>query len=163
LQIAQGRIDYTVSGEVHHQHQPGPPDAAGFLYGLYLSVPLPIFNRNQGEVARARQEALQLEARVRALEADVNHDVDAAYEAYAAARDVVGTIEAQMLSQAREVRSTTEYSYRRGEASFVEFLDAVRAFNETMQSYNAARAEFARSLYTIDSIGGGPTPQKATP
>jgi cobalt-zinc-cadmium efflux system outer membrane protein len=163
LQLAQGKIDYTVSGEVHHQHQPGPPDAAGFLYGVYASVPLPIFNRNQGEVARARQEALQLQARVRALEADVNHDVDAAYEAYSAARDVVGTIESQMLAQARDVRSTTEYSYRRGEASFVEFLDAVRAFNETMQSYNQARAEFARSLYTIDSIGGGPTLQKVTP
>jgi cobalt-zinc-cadmium efflux system outer membrane protein len=163
LQIAQGKIDYTVSGEVHHQHQPGPPDASGFLYGVYASVPLPIFNRNQGEVARARQEALQLEARVRALEADVNHEVDAAYETYTAARDVVGTIEAQMLLQARDVRSTTEYSYRRGEASFVEFLDAVRAFNETMQSYNAARADFARSLYTLDSIGGGQTPQKVTP
>jgi cobalt-zinc-cadmium efflux system outer membrane protein len=163
LQIAQGKIDYTVSGEVHHQHQPGPPDASGFLYGVYASVPLPIFNRNQGEVERARQEAAQIAARLRALEADVNHEVDAAYESYAAARDVVGTIEAQMLSQARDVRSTTEYSYRRGEASFVEFLDAVRAFNETMQSYNDARADFARSLYTLDAIGGGPAPQKVTP
>jgi cobalt-zinc-cadmium efflux system outer membrane protein len=63
------------------------------------------------------------------------------------------------------VRATTEYSYRRGEASFVEFLDAVRAFNETMQSYNEARAEFARSLYTLDSIGGAamPMPSRATP
>jgi outer membrane protein, heavy metal efflux system len=163
LQIAQGKVDYTVSGEVHHQHQPGPPDAAGYMYGLYASVPLPIFNRNQGEVQRARQEELQSDARLRALEADVNHEVDAAYESFAAARDVVGTIEAQMLSQAREVRGTTEYSYRHGEASFVEFLDAVRAFNETMQSYNQARADFARSLYTLDSIGGGPLPQKVTP
>src|SRR5882672_11446592 len=137
LQIAQGRIDYTISGELHRQHQPGPPNATGFLYGVYASVPLPIFNRNQGEIVRANEEALQLEARVRALEADVNHEVDAAYEAYRASREVVGTIEARMLSQARDVRSTTEYSYRRGEASFVEFLDAVRVFNETMQSYNA--------------------------
>ncbi|HXI27176.1 MAG TPA: TolC family protein [Vicinamibacterales bacterium] len=164
LQIAQGTIDYTVSGELHYQHQPSPPNTSGFLYGAYLSVPLPIFNRNQGEVARARQEALQIDARLRALEADVNQEVDAAYESYTASRDVVATIEAQMLAQARDVRSTTEYSYRRGEASFVEFLDAVRAFNETMQSYNAARADFARSLYTLDSIGGGPQPsQKVTP
>jgi outer membrane protein, heavy metal efflux system len=163
LQIAQGTIDYTVSGELHHQHQPGPPDASGYMYGIYASVPLPIFNRNQGEVQRARQETLQADARLRALEADVNHEVDAAFESFAAARDVVGTIEAQMLSQAREVRSTTEYSYRHGEASFVEFLDAVRAFNETMQSYNEARADLARSLYTLDSIGGAPLPQRVMP
>jgi outer membrane protein TolC len=39
-----------------------------------------------------------------------------------------------------------EYSYRAGEASLVEFLDAQRAFNDTMQGYNEARAEYARSL-----------------
>ena len=63
-----------------------------------------------------------------------------------------------MLGQARDVRTTTEYAYRRGEASFVEFLDAVRAFNDTMQSYNQARADYARSLYTLDAISGKVTP-----
>jgi cobalt-zinc-cadmium efflux system outer membrane protein len=163
LQMAQGQVDYTVSGEVHHQHQATPPgDNAGFLYGLYLSVPLPLFNRNQGEIERARQEARQIEARIRALEADVTNEVQAAYESYAASRDVVDTIESQMLAQAREVRTTTEYSYRRGEASFVEFLDAARVFNETMQSYNEARAEYARSLYTLDSVSGVPAGGIAT-
>ena len=47
-----------------------------------------------------------------------------------------------------------EYSYRRGEASLVEFLDAQRAFNDARQAYNDARADFARSLYTIDSTSG---------
>jgi cobalt-zinc-cadmium efflux system outer membrane protein len=59
-----------------------------------------------------------------------------------------------MLAQARDVRQITEYSYKRGEATFVEFLDAQRAFNETMQGYNEARAELARSLYLMDSISG---------
>ena len=53
-----------------------------------------------------------------------------------------------MLAQAQDVRATTEYSYRRGEASFVEFLDAVRAFNDTMQSYNEARAPTTRAAST---------------
>ncbi|HZR23269.1 MAG TPA: TolC family protein [Vicinamibacterales bacterium] len=151
LQLAQGTIDYTVSGEYHRQRA---PIASGNQYGLYLSVPIPIFNRNQGEVERARQEEHQIEARIRALEADITTEVDAAYEAYAASRDVVATIERDMLAQARDVRTTTEYSYRRGEASFVELLDAVRAFNDTMQSYNEARAEYARSLYSLDSTTG---------
>jgi len=156
LQIAQGKIDYTVSGEFHRQQA---PLGTGNQYGLYLSVPVPIFNRNQGEVERARQETRQIDARIHALEADVTTEVDAAYEAFAASRDVVSTIERDMLAQARDVRSTTEYSYRRGEASFVEFLDAVRAFNETMQSYNDARAEYARSLYALDAATG----QSVTP
>ncbi len=156
LQIAQGKIDYTISGEYHRQT--APKDVAGNQYGVYLSVPVPIFNRNQGEVARARQEEQQAAARVKALEAEVLNDVEAAYQQYSAARDVLCTIEAQMLQRARDVREATEYAYRRGEASFVEFLDAVRAFNDTMQSYNEARADFARSLYTIDSITGKVNP-----
>jgi len=157
LQIAQGKVDYTISGEIHRQRQATPADAnMGFLYGVYLSTPLPLFNRNQGEIERARQETSQVEARIRALEAEVSSEVQAAYSAYAASRDIVNTIEAQMLAQARDVRSTTEYSYRHGEASFVEFLDAVRAFNETMQSYNAARADYARSLYVLESTAGTP-------
>ena len=79
----------------------------------------------------------------------------------------MNTIEAAMLAQARDVRTTTAYSYRRGEASFVEFLDATRAFNDTMHSYNEARAEYARSLYTLDSATGASVstlaPLKVTP
>jgi cobalt-zinc-cadmium efflux system outer membrane protein len=47
-----------------------------------------------------------------------------------------------------------ESSYRRGEASFVDFLDARRACSETTQSYIDARAEYARSLYLIDATIG---------
>jgi len=157
LQIAQGKVDFTFSGEVHHQTQPtpAPEGASGLLYGAFFSSPLPFFNRNQGEIARAEIEQKQATARITAYEAQVGNEVDAAYEAYTAARDVVSTIESQMLTRARDVRTTTEYSYRRGEASFVEFLDAVRAFNDTMQSYNAARADYARSLYTLDASVGG--------
>ena len=59
-----------------------------------------------------------------------------------------------MLKQARDVRDITEYSYRRGEASLVEFLDAQRAFNDTMQNYNDARGEYARNLYLLESVSG---------
>jgi outer membrane protein, heavy metal efflux system len=155
LQLANGKIDYTVSGEYHRQEG---SDISGNSYGVYFSAPLPIFNRNQGEIARAQIQRQQLQTKVQALENDISSEVANAYAQYATARDIVDTIERQMLSQAQDVRTATEYSYRRGEASFVEFLDAVRAFNETMQSYNQARADYARSLYTLDSISGRVNP-----
>ena len=80
--------------------------------------------------------------------------MDAAYAQYDIARSTLERIESTMLNKARNVRQITEYSYRRGEASFVEFLDAARAYNETIQTYNEARAEYARSLYLIDSVAG---------
>jgi cobalt-zinc-cadmium efflux system outer membrane protein len=59
-----------------------------------------------------------------------------------------------MLDKARRVLASMEYWYRVGEASLVEFLDARRAFNDTMQGYNEARAEYARGLCLIDSGAG---------
>jgi outer membrane protein, heavy metal efflux system len=150
LQIAQGKIDYSVGTMYHNQTGYSNGKAMGF----FVSVPLPVFNRNQGEVERAKQEALQIQARIRALQNGVNNETEIAYRQYSTSKGLLDKIERTMLSQARKVRDITEYSYRRGEASLVEFLDAQRAYNDTVQSYNEARADYARSLYLVDSISG---------
>ena len=152
LQMAQGKVDYTVGTEYHRQY--GNADPAANAMGFFFSTPLPLFNRNQGEIERARQEQRQIEARIQNLKAAIQIEVENAFLRFETARDLLKGIETNMLQQARDVRKTMEYSYRRGEASLVEFLDAQRAFNDTMQSYNEARAEFARSLYLTDSISG---------
>jgi cobalt-zinc-cadmium efflux system outer membrane protein len=149
-QIAQGKVDLTVSSMFHRQFYNGASDSLGF----FISAPVPVFNRNQGEIERARQEQRQILARIKAAEAGVQDEVRNAWVQYNTARELLDSIERDLLDQARDVRATMEYSYRRGEASLVEFLDAQRAFNDARQSYNDARADFARSLYTIDSISG---------
>ena len=67
-----------------------------------------MFNRNQGEIERARREDKQIEARIRAVEAQINNEVSTAYDQYLTSRNLVETIEKNMLRQAREVRSITE-------------------------------------------------------
>jgi cobalt-zinc-cadmium efflux system outer membrane protein len=150
LQIAQGKIDYTFGTEYHRQFDLVHSSSFGF----FMSVPIPVFNRNQGEIERARQEDRQIEAKIRATEASIDSDVEIAYQQFASSRDLLADIEKNMLGEARDVRQITEYSYRRGEASLLELLDAQRAFNDAMQTYNDARADFARSLYQLDSASG---------
>jgi cobalt-zinc-cadmium efflux system outer membrane protein len=152
LQIANGRIDYTVSAEYHRQSSSA---ISGNAYLFALSVPVPVFNRNQGEVARAQVQVTQAEARVRALEHDVSDEVSSVYAEYALARDTLANIEGRMLADARAVHGVTDYSYRRGEASLIELLDAQRAFDDTMRSYTDARAQFARSAYALDALTNG--------
>src|SRR5206468_12720791 len=139
--------------QVHRQYGDALLNPGNSL-GIFFSLPLPVFNRNQGEIERARQEQQQIAVKIKALQVSIKNEVDNAYVQYMTAQDLLNRIERRMLQQAREVRQTTEYSYRRGEASFVELLDAQRAFKHTMQGYNEARAEYARSLYLIDSISG---------
>lgn len=151
LQLANGKVDYVVGAEYTRQQAWG---ISGSSMGFYFSMPLPIFNKNQGEIARAQREIDLAGARRNALEASINAEVEKAYRQYSVSRDLLSNVETNMLARARSVRDTTEYSYRRGEATLVEFLDAQRAFNDTMQTFNDARASYARSLYLIDTVSG---------
>ena len=151
LELARAKPDLTLGSEYRRQQGLA---GTGNMLGFFVQIPLPVFDRNQGEIARVRQELRQAELRVRALEASIRAEVESAYRQWQSSRESLEQIETAMLAQAREVRDITEYAYRRGEASLLEFLDAQRAFNETMQAYYEARAEYARSLYLLESSAG---------
>lgn len=153
LQLAQGKVDYTVGAGYNRQLNVGP-DRRGDSMGVFFSVPLPLNNRNQGEIERARQEQAQIEARVRSLEQEITAEVANAWDQFNTARILLQSIESEMVDQSRRVREVIDFSYRRGEATFVELLDAQRTFNETMQGFNEAKAEYAKSLFAIDAIAG---------
>ncbi len=151
LQLANGKVDYTIGTEFTRQSAWG---VSGNSMGVYFSMPLKIFNKNQGEIARAQREINLGQARALAAESSIQTEVDRAYRQYTVSQQILTGVETDMLGKARSVRDTTEYSYRRGEASLVEFLDAQHAFNDATHTYNDARANFARSLYLIDAVSG---------
>jgi outer membrane protein, heavy metal efflux system len=151
LQIAAGKVDYSLGTEYRRQQGVA---GTGNSVGFFLSMPLPVRDKNQGEIERARREEEQISLQIRSLEQSVDSEVNTAYEQYLTAKTLTETFENTMLQQAQDVRRISEYSYTRGDASLVEFLDAQRAFNDTMQGYNEARAEFARQLYQLDSVSG---------
>jgi len=148
LQIAQGLVDYSIGAE--YRRQDGLA-GRGNSVGIFFSSALPIFNRNQGEIARAQAERLQFDVKRQSLELTVRNDVETAFSQYETALATLDKLEQTMLTRARDVRHITEFSYRRGEASLIEFLDAQRAYNETMQTYNDAKADFARSLFQLSA------------
>jgi len=151
LQLANGKVDYTVSTEFTRQSAWG---VSGNSLRLYFSMPLRIFNKNQGEIARAQREINLSGARIGASEAAIQTEVEKALRQYNVSRALLLGLENDLLAKAKSVRDATEYSYRRGEASLVEFLDAQRAFNDAMQTFNEASASYARSLYLIDTVSG---------
>lgn len=153
LQLAQGKVDYTVGAAVNRQFGVRGL-ASGNSVGVFFSLPLPVYNKNQGEIERAKREQDQILARIRHLEQQIQAEVENAFEQQQTARQLVDRIEADLLDRAKRVREVTDFSYRRGEATFVELLDAQRTYNETMQGYNEARAEYGRAMFLIDAITG---------
>jgi cobalt-zinc-cadmium efflux system outer membrane protein len=143
-------------GFSHHKQYVGP--FPGQTVGFRFEIPLPLWNRNQGEIERARQEREQAAARLRALEQQIRAEAVSAWERHLTARRLLGSIEQEMIARAMRVRETIEFAYRRGEASFIDLLDAQRTLLETMQGYNEARVEYARTLYLLDAIAGREAP-----
>lgn len=150
LQRALGWIDLNAGVQFHHQY--GYAD--GSSLGFFLGLPIPLFDRNQGEIQRSRSTKMQAQAQLSAFRASVVREVAGAFATYEAARQLLEAIESGMTAEAREVRDASEYAYRRGEISFVEFLDAQRAFNQTMGSYQQALAGYALALYRLEYVTG---------
>src|SRR5437762_3264687 len=77
LQVAQGKVDYTLGAEYRRQQG---VNGRGNLLGLFFTVPLPVFNRNQGEIARAEAEGTKGAKTLQGGETAVAGDVAATFE-----------------------------------------------------------------------------------
>ena len=77
-----------------------------------------------------------------------------AFQEFRSARELVESIETDLLKPAEQARDTSAYVYRSGASSLIEFLDAQRAFNETMQSYHEAQAAYRRALTQLNATIG---------
>ena len=151
LQEAIGRIDYTVGAE--YRRQQGLAGKSNSV-GLFVSAPLPLLNRNQGEIARAGAERDQAMRQIDATKAQVLSDVEIAFHEYEANRDLVAAIERDLIQPATSARDISTYTYRAGGTSLLELLDAQRAFNDTMQSYLDAQAGLRRAAARLDAAVG---------
>jgi outer membrane protein, heavy metal efflux system len=151
LQIAQGKIDYTVGMEYRRQQG---VNGRGNSLGLFFSAPLPVFNRNQGEIARVRSEQNQIGKNLDALESQIAGEVAMAYQEFETARQLVTEIERDLLTPSEEARTTTAYVYQAGASSLIDVLDAQRAFNETMSAYYDAQADYRRAATRLASVAG---------
>jgi len=146
--LAQGKVDYTWGAEYRRQQG---INGKGNSLGFFFSVPLPFYNRNQGEIARVRAEQEQLLRQMQALRSQVQTEVKAAYEEFRSARELVESIERDLIKPAEQARDTSAYVYRSGASSLIDFLDAQRAFNETMQSYQEAQASYRRAVTQLNA------------
>jgi cobalt-zinc-cadmium efflux system outer membrane protein len=156
LQLAQGKVDYTLGVAFERQH--GVLGSANAL-GAFFSVPLPIFNRNQGEIARAAAQQDKSNTSIAALETDVSGEVTAAYQEFETARRILQDIETDLLTPSKQARETTAYVYQAGATSLLDVLDAQRAFNDTMETYYTAQADYRRAEIKLMTVAG----QEVTP
>jgi len=123
--------------------------------GLGLaSIAIPLFNRNQGEVARAKSEQIKAAFLADAARNRVVQDVDTAYASFESARARVHLYEDTYLSHAKESLDIQDYSFRHGAASILDFLDAERTFRAVQLAYRQQLAAYQTNLAQLEAAVG---------
>lgn len=130
----------------------GFPDADS--WGVGIKVTMPLFDRNQGNIAKTKsfwvQSKLNLTAQLVALRAEI----DQAVQAYQAAYRILTTDNLGQLEAARNVRDKIRASYKLGGKSLIEVLDAQRTYRETYRLHIASRSGYWHSLYALNAAIG---------
>jgi outer membrane protein, heavy metal efflux system len=147
LARANGKRDVTASALYSHT---ADTSAASF----FGNIEIPIFNRNQGEIARTRYAIIQAEELQRAAADQVLTDVGDAYEGVRDNDKVVVLYRSGYLDEARLSREISEYAYKRGAASLLDFLDAERSYRATQLAYRQSLASYLTALEQLREAVG---------
>jgi len=123
MAYADGTTDPTLEGEYDRS---GTDNSAGFN----ISIPLRIFDRNQGEKARTKYEAESSRLAETAARNQVVSDVDQAWTGYQDALSLARRYNGHYLQEAHEVRDNLEYSYRHGGTTLLDYLSALQDYRQ---------------------------------
>ncbi len=116
-----------------------------------ITIPIKIFNRNQGEIIRADAEQMRSTNLVAAAQKQIQLDVQQAYNAVDINRQRVDNIRAQQLKKAEEASRVTLQSYSLGGATLIDYLDAQRTYRDALRIFNQALFDERISLYELAS------------
>jgi cobalt-zinc-cadmium efflux system outer membrane protein len=142
LADADATTDPTLGGEYERV---GVYNSVGFQ----VSIPLRIFDRNQGEKERTRFEAQSARLSQTAARNQVLNDVDQAWAAYDAAQDLAKRYNNHYVDEANRVRSNLEFSYRHGGTTLLDYLDALRDYRQIHLNALAANQQVWLSVHQL--------------
>jgi cobalt-zinc-cadmium efflux system outer membrane protein len=147
--LAKANAKVDVNGTYDFTHVSGENTAS-----IFVNFELPIFNRNQGEIARTGYAVTQSQEQQQAARDTVLSDVANAYEAVRSNAEVVQLYTSGYLKQAQDSRDISEYAYKRGAASLLDFLDAERSYRSVQLAYRQALAAYMTALEQLKEAVG---------
>jgi cobalt-zinc-cadmium efflux system outer membrane protein len=139
LAEANGKRDLSASFDYTH--------TAGVNSGaFFFNMELPIFDRNQGEIARTRYAITQFQELQSEAAQQVLTDVVNAFEALHSNDQIIQLYRGGFVDQAQKSRDITEYAYKKGAASLLDFLDSERTYRANQLAYRQALASYMTAL-----------------
>ena len=134
LAIANGSTDPTFGGWYTHNSSNNNPNGIETL-GVSVSVPLRVFDRNQGEKKRTLIDIDRSQQAGEVVRAQVFSDVDTAYAEVQSNIELLKPYKAKYNAQALRVRDSVTYAYEHGGASLMDFLNAQSDYRVVQLAY----------------------------
>jgi outer membrane protein, heavy metal efflux system len=147
MQKSIGKQDVTVQGNYSHVN-------AIDAFTIYVSVPLPIFNRNQGNIAQARYAITQAQELERGASDQVMTDVHDAYVGLQENARIIDLYRSGYLDAAVRDRDIEDFAYHHGGASLLDFLNAERTYRATELAYRQSLASYLTALEQLREAVG---------
>ena len=115
-----------------------------------FQLPIPLFNRNQGSIGRARAQQRRVENEYLWKRIQIGAEVDRAYQVYRTQQSHVERIQDDLLGRAETALEVTRQSYQEGEASLMDYLDALRVRLDTSLSYYELLFQLQRARLQLE-------------
>lgn len=153
-----GSVRYSRSKEIFDL--PGPVNGNDVLTDrgseltFGVSIDIPVFNRNQGEIAAATGERLQATRTREFLETTIKRDVAVAYRKYRTAAESLVIYTTQILPRAEENLRSVRAAYRLGDFSVFEVVNEQRRLSENVTTYNQVMRDYYNALTELETAVG---------
>ena len=121
---------------------------------FFFNMQLPFFDRNQGEIARTRHVITQNEQLATETSQQVLTDVVNAYQNLRTSEQIVLLYRGGYIDQAIKSREISEYAYKRGAASLLDYLDAERTYRSNQLAYRQALSNYMTALEQMRQAAG---------
>ncbi|MDF9393582.1 MULTISPECIES: TolC family protein [Methylococcus] len=123
-------------------------------WNVILQMRLPVFDRNQGNITKARSLKSQAEHNLTAQLVSLRAEILEAVKNFEAARDALLIDDPGQLDAARNVRDKIRAAYELGGKPLIDVLDAQRAYRETFRLHIVSRSSYWHSLYALNAAIG---------
>jgi len=147
LAVANGKRDLDVSFNYSHV---ADINSGAFFFNMQI----PLFDRNQGEIARTREAITQSQELAAEASEQVLSDVINAYEGVRTNDQIIGLYRSGYLDQSTQSRDISQYAYQRGAASLLDYLDAERSYRSNQLAYRQALANYMVTLEQLRQAVG---------
>jgi outer membrane protein, heavy metal efflux system len=127
---------------------------SAYSWALGATVPLPIYNRNQGAIERARLNVTQTQIQLADLERQVFIDVDKAVNEYAVTRRQVDEIQGDILPAARQIRDEKKRLYLAGQVSVIDYINTELNFNQVVKQFLDTAIRHRQSMLDLNTAIG---------